>query len=124
MENLETTKVTLDSDCTCVSETGDYTECFGCWEDSLYDLNWLVETVQADKGWTDETEVNVEFKGVSWRRVSGDFVMEFNAKDLLSKFSLNGDFKLVFTYTDGELALVRYSHDEPMGTGKITFKAV
>lgn len=124
MDNLET-KVTLDSDCTCVEEDGNFSpECFGCWDDSKYDLDLLVKDVQADKGWTDETEVKVEYKGVSWRRVSGDFVMAFNADDLIKTFSLNGGFKLVFTYANGELVLVRYSHDEPVGTGAITFKAV
>jgi hypothetical protein len=124
MDNLET-KVTLNSDCTCVDEDGNFIEeCFGCWDDSKYDLDLLVKEVQADKGWTDETEVQVEYRGVSWRRVSGDFVMAFNADDLIKRFSLNGDFKLVFTYANGELVLVRYSHDEPVGTGNITFKAI
>jgi len=121
MENLQTIGVTLDSDCTCVDESGNWTECFGCWDDSKYDLGELVSTVQADKGWT---QVAVEYKGVSWRRVSGEFLMDFDTENLIQAFSLDGDFKLVFTYTNGELSLVRYSHDEPTGTGKITFKAV
>lgn len=122
MENLDF-KVTLDSNCTCGDYDENFIECFGCFDDSIIELRVLVSKVQADKGWTDETEVNVEYKGVSWRRVSGDFVMKFNAKDLVEVFSLNGDFKLVFTYANGELVLVRYSHDEPVGTGAITFKA-
>jgi len=122
MENLQTTEVTLTSDCTCVDEDGNYIEeCFGCWDDSKYDLGELVSTVQTEKGWT---QVAVEYKGVSWRRVSGEFFMDFDTENLIQVFSLNGDFKLVFTYTDGELSLVRYSHDEPTGTGKITFKAI
>jgi hypothetical protein len=36
--------------------------------------------------------------------------------------SINGDFRLVFTYEDGEMSAVRYSHDEPTGTGKFEFR--
>jgi hypothetical protein len=41
---------------------------------------------------------------------------------LVDTLSLNGDFRLVFEFDGENLTAIRYSHDEPVGTGKFVIE--
>lgn len=78
------------------------------WEDAHEEL----------KLWGDNAGVShftVEGTAMGWTRASGFTVVAWDI--LADAFSLNGDYRVVFTLADGEntLTAVRYSHDEPVG---------
>lgn len=56
-------------------------------------------------------------RDMGWTRRSGFTVVK--SEDILKALSINGDYRLVFTFTDVLTAttvkVARYSHDEPMG---------
>jgi hypothetical protein len=124
----------LNSHCTCtkVDDEGNevldkYGEpepsenCFGdCWEYAVEDLyESLVKDWLATKGLTAEDTLRVDGSSMGWRHQSGWTTVK--AGHLHEALTLNGDFRLRFTLEDGELYAVRYSHDEPVGTGRFTF---
>ena len=116
--------VTLNSDCQCEMEDedgklvpADY--CDGdCWDIAYYDYDlffkeWLV--AHPDQ-LTEILEVDAE--GVGWMRQAGSAFVRADAKELLDLFTLNGDFKLEFTFEGKDLTVRRWSHDEPMGSAR------
>jgi hypothetical protein len=126
MNVQELTEITLTTECFCTVYDEDdnkqpATDCFGCYDDELaYLAEKLGEWLTANE-WTDETIIRVQFSGVSWQRVAG--YGDITVDDILEFLTLNGDFRIVFTLTPDNKTLTarRYSHDEPMGTGLITF---
>jgi hypothetical protein len=74
------------------------------------------------KGIDGEQLLYVGASGVGWQRRSGYAIAKADTDAIIKALSINGDFRLVFTYEDGEMSAVRYSHDEPMGTGKFEFR--
>jgi len=118
-------EVEVDSSCVCeyydeFDELQESDVCFGCWSDSLEELEDLILLP-----WLKDQEANngdyvvASGSNVGWRRLSGEVSFEIDyddiRDDLIGWFSLNGDFRLSFKLADGELTVRRGSHDEPMG---------
>lgn len=98
-------------------------ECFGCYEDALANLEYCaINTWVEANGYNEDTELVARGTGLSWRRLSG--YANTTPKTIVETLSLNGDWTLRFTLADNgkTLSVVRYSHDEPTGTGAITFE--
>lgn len=85
-----------------------------------FDWEWAQEAIAE---WAVEANVShfyIEGMDMGWRRLSGHIVVPFDK--LAEAFSLNGDYRVVFTITEGKkdtLKAVRYSHDEPCGASFI-----
>lgn len=117
METLTRVDATLESNCTCEYYDEDdnlvpsYDECFGCWEDSVYDFenNILIPWMNAND-YHDNTPIRINATRITWMNRSG--YCDTYAKDILDKLKINGDFTLRFTLEDGKLECVRSSHDE------------
>lgn len=126
MTTEQLTRIEITNECNCVFIDDDENEsqspdCWGCYDDRLDDLNdKLAEWLTANE-WTDETIIRVQFSGVSWQRVAG--YGDITPADIPEFLALNGDYRIVFELTADNLTLTarRYSHDEPVGTGLITF---
>lgn len=121
------TEIEITTACNCVEFDEDDNELAAsqCWgyeyqESVDYLKEKLGEWLTANE-WTDETIIRVQFSGVSWQRVAG--YGDITVADIPEFLTLNGEFRIVFTLTpdNKELTARRYSHDEPMGTGLITF---
>jgi hypothetical protein len=52
---------------------------------------------------------------MGWTGASGYAISKANSKDLLSKLTFNGDWRLRFVFDGNTLAITRWSHDEPTG---------
>lgn len=121
-------KAELDSNCTCEvydeeTDTSEPSEnCYGdCWIDSKYDFTEnLLKPYLDVKGWELDTPIKVVCGRMSWRGVSG--YAYTTPEKLVETLSLNGDFRLVFEFDGENLTAIRYSHDEPVGTGKFEFE--
>ncbi len=97
-------------------------ECFGCYEDAMANLKYEVIKPWLDaNGYDEDTELVARGTGMTWQRLSG--YATTTPKKMVDTLSLNGDWTLQFTLADNgkTLSVVRYSHDEPTGTGAITF---
>lgn len=96
---METTKYEIELD-----TNGDEFD----WEDAHAALREWADTAGVDY-------FTVEGKAMGWTRADGFTVIAWDI--LADAFSLNGDYRVVFTLADGEntLTAVRYSHDEPVG---------
>jgi hypothetical protein len=128
MSEATITTVTLTTDCTCEmydDETGEFrpsdgTECFGC-----YDTDWddFIENIYnpwlAVIGADDDTDILVTGAGMGWQRRSGWIIV--TARDLHSALQINGDYRIEYRFDGTYLTAVRWSHDEPVGTGVFTF---
>lgn len=108
-------KIELDSNCTCTDEQGDWAgECFGCWQDNKDFFNELLQEWKTVVGYNENTNVVwIAGTAMGWQRRSGHAVVE--ADKVLDALSLNGDYRLVFTFDGADLTCARYSHDEPTG---------
>lgn len=110
-------EVEINNSCSCSNdETGEPLEyCDGsCWEMAVEDYTesflkpWLeAKAIMAD------SPVRIHGSAMGWLRRTGHH--DTSARGILDALSINGDYKLVATYEDGELSFVRYSHDEPTG---------
>lgn len=128
METNELTQIEISSECSCtyLDEYGEeqpmLDHCFsGCYSEQLdYLQRELNKWLKANE-WDDETIIRVQFSGVSWQRVAG--YGDITVADIPEFLTLNGEFRIVFTLTADykTLTACRYSHDEPVGTGLITF---
>ena len=123
---ITTNTIELSSSCTCETYDDDDNliaadNCYGCYNDELEYLQGELEHWAKANGYNDETIIRVNFSGVSWQRVSG--YGDITLSDIPNFLELNGDFRIVFDLTPDYLTLTarRYSHDEPVGTGLITF---
>jgi hypothetical protein len=123
--NPNTTNITVTSDCICEvydEELEQYTpatECFGdCYSEMVENLNEVIIKPYAEaKGWQLDDQIKVEVSAIGWQRRSGYTMTTLDG--LLESLQINGDFRIVFTRNldTNELTAVRYSHDEPVGTG-------
>lgn len=126
MTTQEITRIELATECNCETYDEDdnltpANDCLGCYDDTLAYLDdKLAEWLTANE-WTDETIIRVQFSGVSWRNVSG--YGDITPSDMPEFLYLNGEYRIVFELTADNKTLTarRYSHDEPTGTGLITF---
>lgn len=126
MTTEQLTRIELTTECSCELYDDDdnltpANDCFGCYNDALDDLGHNLNLWLQANGYTDETIIRVQFSGVSWRRVGG--YGDITVADIPEFLALNGDFRIVFELTADNKTLTarRYSHDEPTGTGLITF---
>jgi hypothetical protein len=108
---------TLESNCTCEYYDEDdnlvpsYNECFGCWDDSVYDFNEnILFPWYAANDYHDGTPIKIVCPNIGWMRQSA--YKDTYAKDILDDLKINGDFTLRFTLENGKLSCVRSSHDE------------
>jgi hypothetical protein len=127
MNAEQMTRIEISTECNCVEfdEDDNETQASECWgyeyqESIEYLRGELLHWLKANE-WTDETIIRVQFSGVSWRRVAG--YTDITVADIPEFLTLNGDFRIVFDLTADyqTLTACRYSHDEPTGTGLITF---
>lgn len=126
MSEAVVNSVTFNSDCYCgeneLTEDGrlvqvDY--CDGdCWRWSWEDYEFLFD--QWLKAHPDQlTEIlEVDAEGVGWMRQAGSAFIRTNAKELLDLFTLDGGFRLIFTFEGKDLTVRRWSHDEPTGSAR------
>jgi hypothetical protein len=114
--------VILTNNCTCADEeTESGIECYGyCYEDSMNILSMVL------KNWremnSDATDaLRIEGEMMTWERLSGYAIVDVSGDltdALVNALRLNGDYTLVFKVShEGNLSVVRYSHDEPTGAG-------
>lgn len=99
INDTETYTVTLDTDdCADASEWG-----------------WLVLGAQAHIDDMGIEYFHVSGRDMLWTRVSGFIVAD--RLNVIEALTINGDFRLVFTFTPDAktFTVVRYSHDEPTG---------
>jgi hypothetical protein len=122
---VNVTEVELNSSCVCeyydeFDQLQISDDCFGCFDDSLVDLEDLIllpwlKNQKADNG----DYIVASGSNVGWQRLSGEVSFEIDyddiRDDLVHWFSLNGEFRLTFKLADGEFTVRRGSHDEPMG---------
>lgn len=114
----------LTTECTCEyyddnEELVPSSECFGCYEDELDNLQLCLNL------WLDRHEVEfltVEASGLGWRNASGQTVITGTAKNVVDMLRINGDYRAEFYFSaDDKLTARRWSHDEPTGTGLFIF---
>jgi hypothetical protein len=86
-------------------------DCFGCWDDSVYDFNEniLLPWMNAND-YHDKTPIKIVSPNLGWMRRAG--YCDTYVEEILDKLTINGDFTLRFTLQDGKLECVRSSHDE------------
>lgn len=128
MTEIQIIKATLDSDCTCEyydedTDTSKPSEsCYGdCWTESKDDFTEnLLKPYLAVKGWTMDTPIKVSSSRMTWQGCSGWAYT--TPERLVDTLTLNGDFRLEFEFDGNDLTAVRYSHDEPVGTGKFVIE--
>lgn len=128
MSEATLTTVTLTTECECEiydEETGEFrpsdgTECFGCYDTAWDDFRdnilapWL-DAIGAD----DDADILVEGTGMGWQGRAGWIVV--TASDLHDALAINGEYRVDYALTGDTLTAVRYSHDEPTGTGTFRF---
>ena len=118
----------LSSNCTC--ETTDENDntitdfCFGCYTDDFANLKYsIIEPWLTANGLSKPDQVLISVERATWRNVSGYGLALATTGFIIDALTFNGDWRLVFTYDgDKTMTAVRYSHDEPTGTGTFTFR--
>jgi len=133
-------EITLSDSCTCTKTDDDGNEMLDeqgntipaewcsdyCWEDPIESLDYAIaqwmEAYELDP--TDDTiPLYIGGDGIGWQSRSGFTIANSNAKDVVDRLSINGDFTLYFKYDGGRnLSVRRSSHDEPTGTGELVFR--
>ncbi len=131
-------KTTITSDCTCeiydeetdstmLDEYGDPKRpdyCYGdCYTESVYDFTEnLLKPYAEATGWQLDHPIKVEVSSIGWQRRSGYTFTTLEG--LVETLQIDGDFRIQFEYDDEEQSLtaIRYSHDEPTGTGTFTIE--
>lgn len=118
---LDTGSATITTECTC--EHYDYNTdtyepasvCYGdCSEWAWEDATSLIDSWA--KHW-DTNGIRIEAEGMGWTRASTYLEMSFEwAEQALRAFTIDGEFRVNLTVDDdGQLSVLRYSHDEPTG---------
>jgi hypothetical protein len=100
--------------------------CFDCFDEELDCLEESLVTEWRERNGLDESaELVVTGEGMNWNRVSGWAVVKSaTAKEIVEALNINTEWRLDFRLEDKELTVVRYSHDEPTGTGRFRFLEV
>ena len=126
--NNEVQMATISTECQCQTEndeTGEYgpsNECFGdCFEWQEEDAYWLVEEWRKANGIEENDPIKIEVDRIGWMNASA--YKWTTAEEVTKSLYLNGDFRIEFSLTENVLCAVRYSHDEPTGTGIFSFTA-
>jgi hypothetical protein len=126
MKTNELTRIELSSQCICITFDDDDNEiesdqCFGCYQDELEYLTGEIGLWLNANGYDDETIIRVQANGITWQRLDG--YSDITVADIPEFLNISGDFRIVYEFTADYKTLTarRYSHDEPVGTGLITF---
>jgi hypothetical protein len=97
--------------------------CFGCFDEEVESLDYLINEWREHHGIDKDTKLAVLGEGMNWDKVSGWTVTEnATAKSLVKAMDINTQWRIDFKLEANELWAVRYSHDEPMGTGRFRFR--
>jgi hypothetical protein len=118
----EITEWKLTSQCVCIDDNDEPSEeCFDCYQDELdlFESEMLMPYL-AGKGWEMDTPIKVTNSRLGWRGISG--YAYTTPEKLIEKLALDGEWTLRFEFDGHDLTAIRYSHDEPMGTGKFEFE--
>lgn len=119
----------LTNSCTCEDwdeETDTYSpsnSCWGCFDDEMANFkSEILKPWMNANGYDEDTALIARGTGMTWQRLDGYAYLTPNA--IVETLSINGDWTLQFTLSDGAktLTAIRYSHDEPTGTGRIIFE--
>ncbi len=123
--------LTLSTECSCLeydSEKGDYTEepakeCYGCYADDLDNLKLsiLEPWLMSNNLWNLD-KVIIECPAIGWTNSAAYAIVDADVESLVDVMTIRGDYRIVFTLNGSELSAIRYSHDEPVGTGRFTFR--
>jgi len=118
----------ITNSCICENyneETNTYSpadSCYGCWSDEVSNFDYeIIKPWRDANGFDEDTNIRVDFNRVNWNGVSGYGIVKATASWVISAISINTDWRVVFTLNGKALTATRYSHDEPVGTGLITF---
>ena len=124
--NDEIQMTTITTDCLCQvedEETGEWREsdsCFGdCGEWQEDDAYWLQDEWRKANGIEEDDPILIQVDRIGWTNASA--YKWTTAKEVYKSLYLDGDFRIEFTLTGNTLTAIRYSHDEPVGTGTFTF---
>ena len=99
------------------------TWCSGCWQDTMSNIDYdMLAHWNRDNGIESTDKLYIGGDGIGWQRRSGYTIAEPNIEDIVKRLSIDGDFTLYFKYDGKDLTVRRTSHDEPMGTGWMTFR--
>jgi hypothetical protein len=113
MNTMEKVTVELTTDCICTNEDGTpSTDCFDCWDDSVWLFKDLMNTWRKTVGVNWNT-VRITGRAMGWQRTSGEAVVDFDK--VLDALKINGEFTLRFKHEGTVLTATRSSHDEPIG---------
>ena len=97
----------------CENELTFFECCYGeCWQSMKDDFAMAFEE------WCEMNETEefyVSGSRVGWRNLSGHTGRMTTFDELMEQLTINGDFTLRWKLVDGELLILRSSHDEPMG---------
>lgn len=117
LDTAELHEVEIESSCLCDSD------CYGdCYTDSVDNFNVIVKMwLEANKGSATDT-VRIDGVAMGWESRSGYAVVE--VAKILPTMTLNGDYRLRFSFDGKELTAQRWSHDEPMGSPHFVFSFV
>jgi hypothetical protein len=98
--------------------------CFGCFDEEVDNLDYtLVTDWRTHNGIDENTPLVVLGEGMFWTNVSGWTIAKTaTAKSIVEAMNINTDWLINFKLEDNELSAVRYSHDEPTGTGRFRFR--
>ena len=114
--NAEVEMATITTTCICEPDENCYGECFEWQED---DARWLIQDWQKANGIDPNDPILIEVDRIGWTNASA--YKWTTANEVYKSLYLNGDFRIEFTLTENVLAAIRYSHDEPTGTGIFSF---
>jgi hypothetical protein len=94
-----------------------------CWEESTRDIVDMAGQWYAAQGGDGSAGVFVVGQGIGWTNSAGRFYIE-EIGEILDAFTINGDYRLEFTWTDYGLTVRRWSHDEPTGGARFLCESV
>ncbi len=98
-----------------------YADC-NCWHDNAADIVDMAGQWYAAQGGDGYAGVFVVGSGMGWTNSAGRAYVEIG--EILEAFTINGDYRLEFTWTDYGLTVRRWSHDEPMGGARFLCESV
>ena len=125
-ETLQTTYAEITTDCICeiyIESNGESMPsetCYGCYDESITDLHdnilspWL-NAIGAE--W--DSNIRIECSSMGWQGRAGATTVP--ARKIDEALAINGDYRLNFALEGNRLCAIRYSHDEPTGTGTFRF---
>ena len=118
--------ISYDEDLACETCAGPVVEYFGfctCYDDNAREIVDMIGQWYDAQGGDGCAGVFVVGQGIGWTNSAGRFYVE-EIGEILDSFTINGDYRLEFTWTDYGLTVRRWSHDEPMGGARFLCESV